>query len=331
MKAKRLDNKKTVILCPTSPFHFDSTFHKPAHFTSGDNLWQKGIRWQTWFWKEKQLGLKFENIGTISKPKVKVTIYSDKKLTENFINSLIEEAKYRYNLKLDLNPFYKSFGKDKRLGPVIKKLYGMRPGHQNSLYEYLIIGIVLQNATVKRSIQMFKSLLENYGKLLEFDGKKLWCFWKPGSLTKISEESLRALKLGYRAKSIKRIDDYLAQGLINEMDLRKKDRETQMKELLKLYGVGPATVWYLLFDVFHHWDFFNHVSPWEQKIYSKVFFDKNPENPVPVEKLLKHFEKYGEYKQLAVNYIWEDLWWTRLHRQERKNKHIPWLEKLIRV
>ena len=44
----------------------------------------------------------------------------------------------------------------------------------------------------------------------------------------------------------------------------------QMAELLKLYGVGPATVWYLLFDVFHHWDFFNHVSPWEQKIYSKV-------------------------------------------------------------
>ena len=98
-----------------------------------------------------------------------------------------------------------------------------------------------------------------------------------------------------------------------------------MVELLKLYGVGPATVWYLLFDVFHHWDFFNHVSPWEQKIYSKLFFNQDPEKPVPVEKILKYFEKFGKYKQLAVHYIWEDLWW------KRKNKSIPWLEKLIRV
>ena len=172
---------------------------------------------------------------------------------------------------------------------------------------------------------MFTALLENYGTKLEYDNKKLWCFWKEGGLTKTTEQDLRDLKVGYRAKSIKKIDDYFIQDVINEMDLRKKDRETQMTELLKLYGVGPATVWYLLFDVFHHWDFFNHVSPWEQKIYSKVFFDHDPENPVPVEKLLKHFEKFGEYKQLAVHYIWEDLWW------KRKNEHILWLEKLIRI
>ena len=172
---------------------------------------------------------------------------------------------------------------------------------------------------------MFKALLENYGKLLEFDNKKLWCSWSPGGLQKVSENELRALKVGYRAKSIKKIDDCFAQGLLNENELRGKDREMQMKELLKLYGVGPATVGYLLFDVFHHWDFFNHISPWEQKIYSKLFFNRNPENPVPVKKLLKYFERFGKYKQLAVHYVWEDLWW------KRKNEHIPWLEKEIRV
>jgi N-glycosylase/DNA lyase len=161
--------------------------------------------------------------------------------------------------------------------------------------------------------------------LLEFDGKQLWCFWSPGRLQKISEDELRTLKVGYRAKSIKRIDDYFSQGLINEKELRTKDRKTQMAELLKLYGVGPATVWYLLFDVFHHWDFFDHVSPWEQKIYSKLFFDRDPGNPVPVKKILKHFGRFGKYKQLAVHYIWEDLFW------KRKNEKIPWLEKEIRI
>ena len=174
-------------------------------------------------------------------------------------------------------------------------------------------------------MQMFKALIEKYGRRISFDGMELFCFWSPGDLKSVSVEDLMGLKVGYRAKSIKMIDEQFAAGLIEENDLRNKPLETQRLELLKLYGVGPATVWYLLFDVFHHLDFFNHISPWEQKIYSKIFFDADPEKPISVERLLEYFEKYGKFKQLAVHYIWEDLWW------KRKNENIPWLEKLIRV
>lgn len=323
--ATQLKQEEVIEIKPTSPFAFDPTFHKPDHFTSGDNYWEEGIRWQTWNFNGNCLGIKFENKGTIGNPKIAVHIYSQKPLPKDLIDILISELKYSYNLNLDLSNFYIKFKDDKILGPIIKNWRGMRPGHPSSLYEYLIIGILLQNATVRRSIQMFKALLENYGTPLEFDGKKLWCFWKPGRLKNVSEEELRSLKVGYRAKAIKIIDDQFNDGILNEMELRTKDRKTQMNELLKIYGVGPATVWYLLFDVFHHWDFFNHVSPWEQKIYSKLFFDKDPENPVPVDQILQHFEKFGEYKQLAVHYIWEDLWW------KKKHENIPWLEKLIRV
>ena len=321
-KPIKLIPQEIVIINPTAPFAFDPTFHKPDHFTSGDNLWEPGIRWQTWNWKSKPLGLKFINKGTSSNHLIEVKIYSQNNLSKDFINSLTKEIKYRYNLELDLKDFYKTFKNDKFLAPITKKWKGMRPGHPSSLYEYLIIGIVLQNATVRRSTQMFQALLENFGTLVKFDGKELWCFWNSGALKNITEEGLRKLKVGYRAKSIKRIDEQFAKGLINETDLRTKDRDIQTEKLLELYGVGPATVWYLLFDVFHHWDFFNHISPWEQKIYSRLFFNKST---VSVRKLLKHFEKYGKYKQLAVHYIWEDLFW------KRKHEHIPWLEKEIRV
>jgi 3-methyladenine DNA glycosylase/8-oxoguanine DNA glycosylase len=322
MKIKKAFDRQ---LQPSAPFDFDSTFHKPDHFTSGDNAWQPGTRWQTWRCQDHTLGLKFQNEGTLENPRLQVTGYAAHALDDSLVESLMAEVSYRYNLRLDLGGFYQAFEKDAVLGPILQRWQGMRPGHPSSLYEYLIIGIVLQNATVRRSIQMFSTLLEHYGTLLEYDDHALWCFWAPGGLGEVSEEALRALKVGYRAKSIKRIDAAFAQGLVDEMSLRSLDRETQMQALLKLYGVGPATVWYLLFDVFHHWDFFNHISPWEQKIYSKLFFDVDPETPVPVADLLAYFERFGAYKQLAVHYIWEDLWW------KRKNEHIPWLEKLIRV
>jgi 3-methyladenine DNA glycosylase/8-oxoguanine DNA glycosylase len=321
----KLEKIRSLLIDPTSPFNFDATFYKPDHFTSGDNQWEPGVRWQTWRWEGGAWGLKFENRGTPDQPSVLMEIYGRRGLAGERLKSLVGEVRYRWNLDLDLSGFYEKFSRDKLVGPAIKRLRGMRPGHPSSLYEYLVIGVVLQNATVKRSSQMFKNLLEKYGRLLEYDGKKLWCFWAPGDLREVSDEELRALKVGYRAKAIKRIDEQFGSGLIDERDLRGKDMETQREELLKLYGVGPATVWYLLFDVFHHWDFFDHVSPWEQKIYSKLFFDRDPENPVPVETIMKGFDKYGDYKQLAVNYVWEDLWWRW------KEEGVPWLEKLIRA
>jgi 3-methyladenine DNA glycosylase/8-oxoguanine DNA glycosylase len=313
-------------LTPSAPFNFDATFHKPDHFTSCDNCWQPGVRWQTWYQQGEQLGLKIMNKGDVNSPAVQVNIYHHSPaLDEAFLERFIAEFRYRFNLDLDLGDFYAAFEQEPTLGPIIARWRGMRPGHPSSLYEYLIIGIVLQNATVRRSTQMLQALLEHHGTLLSFDGKQLWCFWPPGGLQSVGEEALRALKVGYRAKAIKRIDETFAAGQIDELKLRGQDRESQRKELLNLYGVGPATVWYLLFDVFHDWDHFDHISPWEQKIYSRLFFGRDPEDPAPVETLLAHFERYEPYKQLAVHYIWEDLWWRR------KNEHIPWLEELIRI
>ncbi|HCI05326.1 TPA: hypothetical protein DEX28_01120 [Patescibacteria group bacterium] len=324
-KPVKLNFKKSMVLVPSPPFNFDATFFKPDHFTSGDNLCRKGTRWQSWRHQGVPLGLKFQNAGSPAKPKIRLNIHSNKNLSKGFLDSLIGEIRYFYNFDLNLKEFYRLFGSDKKLAPVIKRMRGMRPGQPSSLYEYLIIGIVLQNASVRRSIQMFKNLLENLGVLLEFDKKQFWCFWNPGGLHKVTEEKLRKLKLGYRAKSIKRLDEQFHKGMIDEIKLRREPLETQKKELLSLYGVGPATVWYILFDVFHHWDVFDHISPWEQKIYSKLFFNQDGENPVPVKKLLRFIGKYGKFKHLAVHYFWEDLWWRH------KKKSIAWLAKEIRA
>jgi 3-methyladenine DNA glycosylase/8-oxoguanine DNA glycosylase len=321
----KLTKLETIELIPTFPFAFDPTFYKPDHFASGDNYWQPGIRWQTMLHQGIPLGLVFNDIGTTDNPKIFLEIWGRKKTDLRFVNSLIEEIDFRYNLDSDLLDFYALFAKDPLLSPAIKRLYGMRPGHSNSLYEYLIIGILLQNCTVKRSIYMMETLFHHYGTELLFSDKKLWVFWSPGSLNKVSEDELRSLKIGYRAKAIKRIDDSFSEGLIDEIYLRNKDLSTQRTELMKLYGVGPATVWYILFDIFHQYDFFNHISPWEQKIYSRIFFNRSINDPIPIETLINYFERYGKYRQLAVHYLWEDLWW------KYKNGKAPWLKELIRI
>jgi len=322
----KLTHKKVVEVKPVSPFAFDATMHKPDHFPSQDTDWVKGCRWQTTLWNGQCLGLKFINAGTIKRPKVNLEVYSKNKLTPGFINGLTDEINYRYDFQVNLSDFIKRFKGDNQLGPILTKWQGMRIMSPQSLYEYLVVGIVLQNCAVKRSVNMLQALFENYGTPLSFDDKKLYCFWEPKVLAKVPEQELRDLKVGYRAKSLKRISEPFAKNEIDEFELRTKDKEEQREALINLYGIGPATVGYILFDVFKHYDELSYISPWEQKIYSKLFFDRDPSNPVSEKRLLTLFDqRFGEYKMLAVHYIWEDLWWKRKHHP------VPWLEELIRL
>ncbi|MBI4359124.1 MAG: hypothetical protein HY577_00840 [Candidatus Nealsonbacteria bacterium] len=322
----KLSFKTILDIVPTKPFHFDSTFFKPGHFPSKDMRWQSGKRWQTMLWKGQKLGTVFENAGKTGSPKVKVSVFSEKKLSPEFIDSVKNEVIWRYNLDLNLSGFYRSVTKDPLLKPIIEKFHGLRPMHHGSLYEYLIIAIVLQNATVRRSVYMMQTLFENYSRRLEFAGEKLWCFWEPKVLAQASEQKLRQLKMGYRAKFLIKVSEPFAAGTLDEMKLRKEGAAEQAEALISLYGIGPASVDYIMSDAFHRWDFLNHISPWEQKIYNHIFFNQNWEKKlVPVDRMLKRFDKWGEWKNLAVHYVWEDIWW------KRRNQHIPWLEKLVRL
>lgn len=324
--SKNLASPRAVVeLTPKAPFNFDATMHKPDHFPTADNDWEPGIRWQTMRWHNMPLGLKFEDRGSIDEPRVSLSIWAEGEIRD-LQRSLLDEITYRYNLHLDLGEFSQKFESDRQLGPIIDKWRGMRPLNYSSLYEYLIIAIMLQNATVRRSVSMMRSMLERYGAPVDFDGKALFCFWEPGVIDQVPEQELRDLKIGYRAKSIKRVTESFVAGRIDEFDLRGRSKGEQREALLELYGIGPASVGYVLFDVFHHLDELDYISPWEQRIYSKLFFDTDPEEPVPVGMLLDTFnQRFGQYRMLAVHYIWENLFW------ERKLNTIPWLEKLIRL
>jgi 3-methyladenine DNA glycosylase/8-oxoguanine DNA glycosylase len=352
IRSTTLQKKQVVALFPRAPFNFDASMHKPDHFPTPDNAWQPGVRWQTMLWGGVPLGLKFEEAGSVDRPRVTLSIWSEAALNDAFVAALTHEINYRYSLGSNLDPFNARFADDPHLGPIIARWRGMRPLNVGSLYEYLIIAIALQNATVRRSVQMMQALFESYGTLLRYDPaqeaglhpahdagapshpaqdaglriRELYCFWPPEALGDVSEQALRELKVGYRARAIQRVTAAFVNRDLDEFALRRASRAQQRQALLGLYGIGPASVGYVLSDVFHHLDEFEHISPWEQKIYSRLFFDTDPEQPAPVERLLAHFDaRFGGWRNLAVHYIWEDLFWKRMHEP------VPWLEKLIRL
>ena len=150
-QVKELNDRRTVELVPTAPFNFDATLFKPDHCPSADTAWEPGVRWQTMRWGDQLLGLTFENRGAVDRPRVALSIWSERPLADAFVAGLLAEIEYRYAFQLDLAEFYRRFRDDPDLGPLLVKWRGLRPFNANSLYEYLVIAIVLQNATVRRT------------------------------------------------------------------------------------------------------------------------------------------------------------------------------------
>jgi 3-methyladenine DNA glycosylase/8-oxoguanine DNA glycosylase len=318
-----LNEKFSVEVKPKAPFNFEATIHKPSHFPAPVEDYIEGVYWQTMQFGGRVLGLKMENKGTVDNPMIRLTFFSEAPLTKKEIDTIVKEIRWRFDLDDDLSEFSKRFERDNLLGPVLKKWRGMHVSCANSLYELLVISIVLQNATVRRTVQMIEALLSKYGPKVRFDGKELYAFWKPEQLYKATEEELRALKVGYRAKYLKRTSEDFAKGVVDEFKLRQMSMEEAKKELDKLYGVGPASASILLFEAMHHYHTIEKIGPWEQKIYSRLLFNKEM---VPAETLLQEINKrYGKWKTLATHYIFEDLFW------KRKTQEIEWLEKLIRL
>jgi len=308
---------------PTSPFNFDATVHKPSHFPTPDNIYEDGKYWQTVNFQGKFLGIKMENEGNVDNPKVRLTVYSQFPLEDAYMQQLIEEIRWRYDLDSNISEFCEKFREEELLGPVLQRWRGMRVSCAYSLYELLMIAIVLQNATVRRTVQMMEALFGKYGTKVRFDGKELYAFWEPKRLYEATEQELRELKVGYRAKYFKKTSEDFVKGVVNESKLRQMNKEEAEKELDKLYGVGPASASILLFETLHHYDTIEKIGPWEQKIYSRLLFNKEL---VPADTILQEIDKrYGKWKTLAMHYIFEDLFW------KRKTQKIEWLEKLIRL
>jgi len=230
MTEKLVLNYKSVRnIKPIRPYNFDANMHKPSHFPSSDSLWKEGKYWISMVWRGKFLGIKLENKGTIDNPLVKVYIFSSENLSKDFIDSLIEEIKWRFNFEQDISGFCNRPRKESKISKIVKKWSGMKPIAANSLYETLIIYLVLQNATVRRSIQMLENLFNRFGRKIEFDGKVLSTFWEPVKMAKVTEQELRDLKVGYRAKFFMRITQQFVNKEIDEFKLRKMPKENYME------------------------------------------------------------------------------------------------------
>lgn len=324
MKILQLKYRKSKIVKPLAPFNFDATVFKPSHYPDPTKVYITGKYWFPLRLNSKIYGIQMVNRGTITRPRVAIFIFSKKRLSNNEVTSVLTEVGFRFGFYQDISDFNYRFKKDRVLERFLRRWKGMRKSCAYDLFGLLMIGIFLQNTVVKRSVAMTNAMLNKYGTLVKFGGKKIFLFWDPSRMLTVKEAALRKLKVGYRARLfIKTSKSFLA-AKIDEFELRHLSTQEIKDRLLRIYGVGPETTRILLSECFHRHENFSHVAPWQQKIYSRLLFNKKL---VSTKRIIGYINRSWEpWSDLAAHYIWEDIFWQR-----KQGRQIKWLEKEIRL
>ena len=315
MKKQQLTLQETLYFDVGSRFMFEKTFYRPSEFPAKLDLFDKGqpSYYQALNLGSVLLGLKY----TMSDGRLCLDVYSEKKLEPDTPGKVDKEIRLRLSLDGCDSLFYDEYVDDRFVGEIIRKSRGRLRFVKYSLYENLMVAVFLQNATVQRTISMCHNMLSRYGTLLCFDEIEIFAMWRPEEL-RATDEELRELKVGYRAKNILRITEHFVTGNVSESALRELPTDKLEKELLKIYGVGKQTVFYVIGRA----EYLKHISLWERKILSRYIFD---EELCEEKHLVDWFhEHYHQWCGLAFSLIFEDIFF------QHRAKPFPWLKKIMR-
>ncbi len=156
-------------------------------------------------------------------------------------NALIQRVRYLLGMDVDTTHVLASLRADPVIGHLADPLEGLRPYTQPSLFEALVKAILQQQISYRLAYQLIRDLVLAYGSSCRLGELELWDFPTAQRLVSLSEEELRAHRVGYKAKFILELSKRIVSGEFDLEVLTKENTAVVLQALDALPGVGPWT------------------------------------------------------------------------------------------
>jgi len=188
-----------------------------------------------------------------------------------------------------------TFPDDKILSEAFNELHGLRIV-QDEFFPCLISYLCSPQMQIPRIKKMHNKMAEEFGETIQINDISMRRFPTRDELSKASEEDLRELGLGYRAK-------YVAETvkILGEQDITISDNYEDAREDLKqLYGVGDKVADCVLLFSKGFYEAYP-LDTWALKAVKKHYPDLHTEKYDEASKNLRNF--FGPYSGYAQEYL----------------------------
>lgn len=164
------------------------------------------------------------------------------------------------------------------------------------LFECTISFFLSQCSNIPRITQNLMNLAQLYGTLVEFEGHKFYTFPSREELMRVTEQELRELKFGYRAKYIANFIHHYPEFF----DHPPSDSQELNKRLKNIEGIGPKVADCIQLFAFGDISVFP-VDTWMEKFILKYYSNGQKMNIRQIR--IKGQELFGKYAGYAQEFI----------------------------
>ncbi|MFB6291799.1 MAG: DNA-3-methyladenine glycosylase [Candidatus Nanohaloarchaea archaeon] len=208
------------------------------------------------------------------------------------------EVEKALGLHRDLETVFETFPDDSRLEEAKQELWGLRVV-QDEFFPCLISYLCSPQMRIPRIKKMHDNIARSYGGVEKVGGRELLRFPAAEELSRVTEEELRELGVGYRAEYIVETVRMLQDGF-EPAEIRDMDYPEARKKLKELHGVGDKVAdCVLLFSLGFEEAY--PIDTWAQKAVEKHYPEHHSSSyDDTIENLQGYF---GEYAGWAQEYI----------------------------
>lgn len=209
-----------------------------------------------------------------------------------------EEVLKALGLDKSLQNVFSGFPEDERLEKAKEELWGLRIV-QDEFFPCLISYLCSPQMRIPRIKEMHNKMAREFGEVREVNGNELLRFPTQEELSEATEDQLRELGIGYRAKYIVETLDILEDDF-NHSELDSMNYEDAREYMKQLYGVGDKVAdCVLLFSKKFHQAY--PLDTWALQAVEKHYPEHHSEDYDEASRNLRNY--FGEHSGYAQEYI----------------------------
>ncbi|MFB6174430.1 MAG: DNA-3-methyladenine glycosylase [Candidatus Nanohalobium sp.] len=199
-------------------------------------------------------------------------------------------------LNHDLEEIFETFPEDENLKKAKEELWGLRIV-QDDFFPCLVSYLCSPQMRIPRIKQMHNRIAEEFGETVEFDEHKLLRFPTLEELSEASEDDLRDLGVGYRAKYIVESIKIMQDGFRPDFP---EDYEASREKMKELYGVGDKVADCVLLFSQEQLEAYP-IDTWAMKAIKSQYPELHSEDYDELSRNMRSY--FGEYSGYAQEYI----------------------------
>jgi len=205
------------------------------------------------------------------------------------------EVEKALGLDYDIKEVRESLPEDEKIQSAAEELKGLRLV-QDEFFPCLISYLCSPQMRIPRIKEMHNKMAEEYGETVEYEDYELRKFPTLEQLSQASEDDLRDLGLGYRAKYVVETVKILQEEGLAISDGYEDARE----DLKRLYGVGDKVADCVLLFSLEFLEAYP-LDTWALKAVEKHYPDLHSDNYDEASRNLREY--FGDYSGYAQEYL----------------------------